>query len=141
MAAGPAVGAFLVAGPGARAAFALDAATFLLSAALISRLPSLTAQTADDPEEAGESTGASQAFVSEVRDGLSYLISHRVARAVALGLFLSVAFAALDNVALVFMVTDTLQASEAAYGLSGTIYGTAMILAPLLLLRLPSAAK
>lgn len=141
VAAGPAVGAFLVAGPGARAAFALDAATFLISAVLISRLPSLTAHTADDPEEAGERTGAAQVFVSEVRDGLSYLLSHRVARAVALGLFLSVAFAALDNVALVFMVTDTLQASEAAYGISGTAYGAAMILAPLLLLRLPRAAE
>lgn len=140
VAAGPAVGAFLVAGPGARAAFALDAATFLLSAVLISRLPSLTAQTQEDSEAVTETRGTAQAFASEVREGLSYLLSHRVARAVALGLFLSVAFAALDNVALVFMVTDTLQAGEAAYGLSGTVYGTAMILAPLLLLRLPGAA-
>jgi MFS family permease len=57
-----------------------------------------------------------------------------------LGLFLSVTFAALDNVTLLFMVTDTLEASGATYGLSGTACGVAMILAPLLLLRLPGAA-
>ena len=141
VAAGPAVGVFLVAGPGARVAFALDAATFLFSALLISRLPSLAP---DAPEEdldvAEEVQGTAPGFFSEVREGLAYLLSHRVARAVALGLFLSVAFAALDNVALVYMVTDTLRASGPAYGLSGTAYGVAMILAPLLLLRLPGAA-
>ncbi|CAN5718050.1 hypothetical protein BH24ACT22_BH24ACT22_09980 [soil metagenome] len=59
----------------------------------------------------------------------------------ALGLFLSVAFAALDKVALVFMVTDTLGANATAYGFAGTAYGVAMILAPLLLLRIPGAAE
>ena len=135
------MGVFLVAGPGARVAFALDAATFLFSALLISRLPSLAP---DAPEEdldvAEEVQGTAPGFFSEVRESLAYLLSHRVAGAVALGLFLSVAFAALDNVALVYMVTDTLRASGPAYGLSGTAYGVAMILAPLLLLRLPGAA-
>lgn len=141
VAAGPAVGAFLVAGPGPRAAFALDAATFLVSALLISRLPTLTPEP-PEREAVGAEGGPDAAcgFVSEAREGLSYLLSHRVARAVALGLFISVAFAALDNPALPFMVTDTLGASEMAYGLSGTAYGVAMILAPLLLLRLPGAA-
>lgn len=146
VAAGPAVGAFLVAGPGARAAFALDAATFLLSALLISRLPSL-APGAPEPGTsegravgAGGSPDAARGFLSEAKEGLSYLLSHRVARAVALGLFLSVAFAALDNVALVFMVTGTLGADGAAFGLAGTAYGAAMIVAPLLLLRLPGFA-
>jgi MFS family permease len=141
VAAGPAVGAFLVAGPGARAAFALDAATFLLSAFLVSRLPSLAPETPQGQAVGtGAAPGGAGAFASEVREGLSYVLSHRVARAVALGLFLSVAFAALDNVALVYMVTDTLGASGTYYGLSGTAYGAAMILAPLLLLRLPGTA-
>ena len=141
MAAGPAVGAFLVAGPGARAAFALDTATFLFSALLISRLPSLApASSREKLVGAREVPDVAQSFLSDLREGYTYLLSHQVARAVALGLFLSVAFAALDNVALVFMVTDTLRASGAAYGLSGTVYGVAMILAPLLLLRLPKAA-
>ena len=139
VAAGPVAGAFLVAGPGPRAAFALDAATFLLSALLISRMPPL-APEAGEHGVAGEAPDAARGFVSEAREGLSYLLSHRVARAVALGLFLSVAFAALDNVALVYMVTDTLGASGAAFGLSGTAYGTTMIAAPLLLLLLPGAA-
>ncbi len=142
VAAGPAVGAFLVAGPGPRAAFALDAATFLFSALLISRLPSLAPEAPEGLTVGAEGTpdDAARGFLSEAGEGLSYLLSHRVARAVALGLFLSVAFAALDNVALVFMVTETLGASGAAYGLSGTAYGVAMIAAPLLLLRLPGAA-
>lgn len=138
---GPAVGAFLVAGPGARFAFAFDAATFLISAILISRLPSLTSEAPGSEEPRAEGIhGVARGFASEAREGLAYLLDHRVARTVALGLFLSVAFAALDNVALVFMVTDTLGASGAAYGLSGTAYGAAMILAPLLLLRLPGVA-
>lgn len=142
MAAGPAVGAFLVAGPGARAAFALDAATFLFSALLISRLPSLAPAAYEGRAVAvDEAPEAATSFFSEVKEGFSYLLSHRVARAVALGLFLFVAFAALDNVALVFMVTDTLKASEAAFGLSGTVYGVAMIAAPLLLLRMRRAAE
>ena len=145
VAAGPAVGALLVAGPGARVAFALDAATFLISALLISRLPSLAPETTEQEPGAvqeipGAARGAARNFVSETREGLSYLFSHQVARAVAVGLFLSVAFAALDNVALVFMVTDTLEASGAYYGLSGTAYGIAMVVAPLLLLRIPGAA-
>lgn len=141
LAAGPAVGAILVAGPGARVAFAFDAATFLFSALLISRLPSL-APEAQEGQAVGvdEAPDAARSFLRETREGFVYLLSHRVARAVALGLFLSVAFAALDNVALVFMVTDTLKASEAAFGFSGTAYGVAMIAAPLLLLRLPGAA-
>lgn len=133
VAVGPALGALLVAGPGARFAFFFDATTFLFSALVLSRLPSLT------PEVSDEAPAAARSIASEAREGISYLLSHRVARTVALGLFLSVAFAALDNVALVFMVTDTLGADGAAYGLSGTAYGVAMILAPLLLLRFPGA--
>ena len=141
MAAGPAVGAFLVAGSGARVAFAIDAATFLFSALLISRLPSLAPEAQEGQVVAvDEAPEAAPSFLQEVKEGFAYLLSHRVARAVALGLFLSVAFAALDNVALVFMVTDTLKAGETAFGLSGTVYGVAMIAAPLLLLRIRGAA-
>lgn len=140
VAAGPAIGALLVAGPGARIAFALDAATFLLSALLISCLPSLALQDPVDQVNGAEQPDAARSFLREAKEGFAYILSHRVARAVALGLFLSVAFAALDNVALVFMVTDTLEASDAAFGLSGTVYGAAMIAAPLLLLQLPGAA-
>jgi MFS family permease len=136
VATGPAVGALLVAGLGVRAAFALDAATFLFSALLLFRLPSMAPTAPGEPRGSDVARG----FVSEVGEGLSYLLSHRVARAVALGLFLSVAFAALDNVALVFMVTETLGAGGAAYGLAASAYGLAMVLAPLLLLRLPGAA-
>lgn len=72
VAAGPAVGALLVAGPGARVAFALDAATFLISALLISRLPSLTPETTEqEPEIVQEipeaARSAARSFGSEAR--------------------------------------------------------------------------
>ncbi len=132
IAAGPVMGALLVAGPGARAAFAIDAATFLISAALLLRLSPLPPPT--------DTNNLAEGFFSEVRQGLSYLISHRVARAVAAGLFLSVAFAALDNVGLVFLVTGTLNAAEIAFGTAQAVYGVAMIAVPLLLLRFSGAA-
>jgi len=96
IAAGPALATLLVAGLGARAAFALDAATFVLSAALISRLPSSALRPDASPA------------------------ADRVRSSVALGLFLSVAFAALDDVALLFLVTDSLGSDRLFVGAATT---------------------
>ncbi len=137
IAAGPALGALLVAGPGARAAFALDAATFLVSALVLLRLPPLPGH----PRDGADADGPVRKFLSEAREGLSYLASHRVARAVAVGLFLSVCFAALDDVALLFLVTDSLGASRLYVGAALSAYGTAMVVAPLVLLRLRRLAQ
>src|SRR5215210_2155656 len=61
-AAGPAIGGLLVSATGVNAAFVLDAATYLISAAFLSRIPFPRPQTED---------GAS--FFGELRQGLSYL--------------------------------------------------------------------
>lgn len=130
-AAAPAFGGLLVAVSGFRAALLFDAATFLVSAAFLWRLPALPpAQVVGESAVSGV-----RKFAEEFREGLSYLLRHRVARAVGVGMFLSVAFAAMDNVALVFLTRDTLGAGEAGYGLALSAWGAGMVVAPLLLLR------
>ncbi len=67
---GPALGGLLVAAVGPRAAFGVDAATFLVSAAVLSRLPRLA--TVSRPE------GASSRFWAEFRAGFGYIHRNRV---------------------------------------------------------------
>ena len=126
---GPATGAFLFAFIGARGALALDALTFLVSAVLLSRLPALL--------PAGEAQVGSRvrAFLRESRDGLLYVVSHRLVRVAILGLFLGVTFLALDGVALVFLARESLDTGDTGYGLLASAHGIGMILGPLLLLR------
>jgi MFS family permease len=126
---GPATGAFLFAFIGARGALALDTLTFLVSAVLLSRLPALL--------PAGEAQVGSRvrAFLRESRDGLLYVVSHRLVRVAILGLFLGVTFLALDGVALVFLAREPLDTGETGYGLLASAHGIGMILGPLLLLR------
>jgi MFS family permease len=126
---GPATGAFLFAFIGARGALALDTLTFLVSAVLLSRLPALL--------PAGEAQVGSRvrAFLRESRDGLLYVVSHRLVRVAILGLFLGVTFLALDGVALVFLARESLDTGDTGYGLLASAHGIGMILGPLLLLR------
>ncbi len=124
---GPALGGFLVAGFGMRGALLADVLTFIVSTALLLRLPALPAA----PSEAATATG----ILEETRAGLAYLSSHQTARAVGLGLFLVVAFAGLDNVALAFLAQDVFDAGPEGFGLLASAYGIGMVLAPLVLLR------
>jgi MFS family permease len=68
---GPALGGLLVAAVGPRAAFMVDAVTFLVSAAFIIQLPNIApaAQTKEETE--------APSFWREFREGLSYLIHRR----------------------------------------------------------------
>lgn len=70
---GPVLGGLLVAAVGPRAAFLVNAVTFLFSAALIVQLPTLApaAQTNEEPAQ------QAPRFWREVREGLSYLIHRR----------------------------------------------------------------
>ena len=126
---GPATGALLFAGLGARGALALDALTFLFSAALLSRLPAMP--PAGEPEAGSRAS----AFLRESLDGLLYVARHRLVRVAILGLFLGVTFLALDGVALVFLARESLGSGETGYGLLASAHGIGMILGPLLLLR------
>jgi MFS family permease len=122
MALGPAIGGVLVGGIGARTAIGVDAASFVASALFIVRLEARPRRDA-----------AASPFLRETREGLAYVVSHRVPLAVMVGLFLTVVFAALNNVAGVFLARSVFHTGAAGYGLLTAAYGIGMVLAPLVL--------
>jgi MFS family permease len=129
---GPVTGATLFAVVGVRGALLLDVATFVISLLLLLRLPALAyVPTTIESEQLAHDSG----FIDEVWQGLSFVARHHVSRAVAIGMFLTVLFAGIDNVALVFLLRDTLGGPEIALGLALGTYAVAMILAPLILIR------
>lgn len=116
VAAGPALGGLLVGLGSVRLAFAVDAATFALSALLLGRLPGLPPG------------GARLAGVwASTREGLRYVRRSPAVRALVAGLVVFVAFASIDNVALVFLVEDRLGGSATAYGLVQAGFGLGML--------------
>ncbi len=114
--AGPALGGLLVATAGVEAAFALDAATYLISATLLSRVPLPL------PEgEHGES------FAGELRAGLSYLAGARIPLAVVVGTFLTILTANATVPAEVFMAKGIFDAGDTGYGLLVAFWGGGMV--------------
>jgi hypothetical protein len=89
-----------------RGVLLLDAATFLVSAALLGRLPSMPRSGA----------GPQARFLAATGAGLRYLWGERTLRAVTLGYFAVVACNGVDDVALVFLATDTLGTGDSAVG-------------------------
>ncbi|WP_143268921.1 MFS transporter [Amycolatopsis vastitatis] len=120
---GPGMGGLLGAAPGgARTALAVDAVTFLVSALLLSGLPAIA--PARDP-------AAVTGVWAEAGEGLRHVVANRRMLVLVLSLFLLVAFAAVDNVALVFLTGDVIHAGPAGYGLAAGAFGTGMLLASL----------
>lgn len=120
------LGGLLVAGVGVRWALAIDAASFLVSALVLAKVPSMP------PQDLGAEIVS---FARTVRDGIGFVAKHAVARAVVVTLFVGVAFAAVDNVALVFLTRDDLGGGEAAFGLVSSAFGFGMLAASLVLTR------
>ena len=112
---GPAIGGALAGIAGARAALAVDTATFLVSAAALLLLPHLPRLPRHESDSGG------------VRAALHYAWSDPVLRSLMLGMAMLVAFAGVDNVALVFLVRDTLGGSAAAYGAAMAVFGVGMV--------------
>lgn len=123
---GSAVGGLLFVAAGIRGALLIDAATFAVAALLLRRLPSV-------PRADGPHAG----LLADSRAGLAHVRSDPAVRALVLGTFVLVAFLALDNVALVFLVTGDLAASPGSYGLVQAGYGVAMVLGSVAVLRRP----
>jgi MFS family permease len=123
---GALLGGLLVAGVGFRWALVIDAASFLVSALLLLRVPSLPAETTGE---------APRGFVRTVVDGIGFVAGHRVARVVVLTVFVGVAFAAVDNVALVFLTRDAFHGGAAAFGIVSSAFGFGMLAASLALTR------
>jgi MFS family permease len=114
---GPALGGLLVAAVGVSGAFLLDAATYLISAGLLSRIPLPRPQR---EEEVG--------VFRELRSGFSYLAGARVPLAVMIGAFLTVLATDLAIPAEVFLAKGTFGAGDVGYGLLVSVWGGGMVL-------------
>ncbi len=127
IAAGPVLGGFLVSIAGFRGALAVNAFSFLFAAGLLSKLPPLAAQR--DP------SGSPMGLLHSVRAGLAFARRHQVVRALGITLVLGVAFAGMDNVALIFLARDEFRLGPAGVGLLTAAFGIGMVAASLGLLR------
>jgi MFS family permease len=124
---GPLVAALLLPVLDVRGVLLVDAATFLVSAVVLGFLPALPGAAPED--------GRRPSFLAAARAGLRYLGSEATVRAVALGYFAIVACNGIDDVALVFLATDTLGAGEAAVGLLLAAVGIGLLAGYALLAR------
>jgi len=124
VAVGPLLGGLFVATLGVRGALTADAASFLLSAVVLLGVPKLPPHTAPSDRSS---------FLVDTREGLAYVRRHAVARAVVVTLFLGVAFAGIDNVALVFLSRDVLGAGPVGFGVIAAAFGVGMLAASIAL--------
>jgi len=124
-AAGPALGGLLLAAAGLPVTLLVDAATFVVSAALVGGVRQLS----------GPAAAPGRRFAAILRDGMTTVRGNPVVRAVSTGFLVMVTFAALDNVALVPFGRDDLGASAFAIGLLGSLYGIGMVAGPMLIAR------
>jgi len=119
--AGPVVAGVLAATLGAGSALLVDAGSFavlaIAAAALRVRRP---------PEEAGEEEGQA-GRPGRARDGFSFLWGDPVLRLAAVVLTITVMFAVMDNVALVFFAKDTLEAGDGGYGVLVSVWTAGMV--------------
>jgi MFS family permease len=118
---GPLVGGLLFAAGGAGAALLFNAATFLASALLTRTIAPL-------PPGDREGGRERESFLAATRTGLRHAFANRITRIVTLALLFMFAFVAIDNVALVFLVRDTLDGGSADYGVVSAIFGAGMLL-------------
>lgn len=114
---GPALGGLLVATVGIEAAFALDAATYLISALFLSRIPLPRPHRED---------GAG--FIEELRAGFGYLAGARVPLAIVAGAFLTILAVNATAPAEVFLAKDTFGAGDTGYGLLVGVWGGGAVL-------------
>ena len=124
--AGPALGGLLVATVGVDAAFVLDAATYLVSAALLSLTPLAQPQREEDGAGFGE----------DLKAGFTYLAGARVPLAIVLGAFLTVLTINITIPAEVFLAKETFKVGNAGYGLLVGLYGGGMVLGSALMAAL-----
>jgi MFS family permease len=124
--AGPALGGLLIATLGVEAAFVVDSATYLVSAALLSLTP------LPRPQREEEGTG----FGEDLRAGFAYLAGERVPLAIVVGAFLTVLTINITIPAEVFLAKETFDAGDAGYGLLVGLYGGGMVLGSVLMAAL-----
>jgi predicted MFS family arabinose efflux permease len=118
VAAGPLVGGILFATVGAPTALLVNVATFIGSALLTRTLPAIPPPETEERES----------LLGATATGGRFVWADPVLRAVAVSMCLLLAFLAVDNVALVFLVRDTLSGSAAAYGAIEFCWGVGMLI-------------
>jgi MFS family permease len=112
---------------GVRGVLLLDAASFLVSAVLLGFLPAMPA--------AGPGRDGRASFLADARTGLRHVRDEPTVRAVVLGFFAIVACNGIDDVALVFLATDTLGGGGGAVGLLLAAVGLGLLAGYALLAR------
>jgi MFS family permease len=110
---GPIIAAGLFLITDVRGILLIDAATFFVSAGLLSRLPKIP-----------PSGPSGHGVFKDARDGLGYILRSGPIRVVGIGFFAFVAFNGVDDVAMVFLAKDELHGSDSA---SATLYAGAGI--------------
>ena len=124
---GPLLAAALLPVMGAQGVLLVDAATFLVSAALLASLPSVPPASIEK--------GARNSFLLEARAGLDYIRSVPLVRTIGLGFFAVVVFNGIDDVALVFLARDSLGGGDSAASLLYAAVGVGLLLGYALLAR------
>ena len=122
---GPALGGLLVATVDVNAAFLLDGATYLISAALLSRIPLPRPERED-----------SAGFGRELKAGFGYLAGARVPLTIVVGSFLTMLTINTTIPAEVFLAKETFEAGDAGYGLLVSLWGGGMVLGSVLIAAL-----
>jgi MFS family permease len=117
--AGPVVAGVLAATIGTVAALLADAGSFAALAIAAALL-----RVRRPPEEAGREGTRERA---RARDGFSFLWGEPVLRLAAVVLTITVVFAVMDNVALVFFAKDTLETGDSGYGILVSAWTAGMV--------------
>ncbi len=97
------------------------------------RLGAAHPRGAADPADRGRPSA--EPLVASAATGARFVWADVVLRAMAASIFLLVAFIAVDNVALVFLVRETLGGSALAYGVIEAVFGVGMLVGSLWILR------
>lgn len=104
----PVLGGVLVAAAGPHPAYWINAASFVLSAALLAAIPSRLLQAAK---------AQSRGHLRDLRDGLAFVLATRPLRAVLVAWTLALPAVAAINTTEVFLAKDSLHGGDFGYGL------------------------
>jgi DNA invertase Pin-like site-specific DNA recombinase len=114
---GPALGGALAGLAGVSVAFGVNAVSFAVSALLLTRIGPLPPVA--DPRAA--------TLIGDTMEGLHHARRNPAVRGLTLGTLVFVTFAAIDNVALVYLVKGPLHGTSTLYGLVAATFGVGMI--------------
>ena len=123
---GPLIGGLLFAAGGIALPLLANAATFLVSAWLTRAIPPMQSE----PPEGGH-----EGLLRGTGAALRYAAHQPLIRTITLALLFMVAFVSIDNVAMVFLVRDTLAGGAIAYGVVSTAFGAGMLIGSLAIVR------